>query len=142
MAGGLEEFEDEGLSGINVVPLVDIMLVLLIIFMVASAYIVKPSIEVELPKAMTGNEQTPDTTLSIILSEDRRLELNGNPATLEDIARKCRELSKTEKDPQAMISADKRVNHGRVVQIIDTVRRNGVLKFAINIDPAVVASPD
>lgn len=142
MAGGTNLDDDDGINEINVTPLVDIMLVLLIIFMVASAYIVKPSIEVELPRAATANPDSPDTTLSIILSEDRRLELNGEPATLEDIARKCRELAKTEKEPQAMISADKRVNHGRVVQIIDTVRRNGVLKFAINIDPTVVADPD
>ena len=142
MAGGLNLDDDDGINEINVTPLVDVMLVLLIIFMVASAYIVKPSIEVELPKAATANEETTDTTLSIVLAADGRLELNGKPSSIEAISTKCRELSKTEAEPVAMITADKRVNHGRVVQIIDTVRRNGVLKFAINIDPEVVANPN
>ena len=54
MAGGANLDDDEGIVGINVTPLVDVMLVLLIIFMVASTYIVKNSIEVDLPKAATG----------------------------------------------------------------------------------------
>ncbi len=142
MAGGANLDDDEGINSINVTPLVDIMLVLLIIFMVASTYIVKPSIEVELPKAATGNEDQLDTTLSIVLSTGGGLELNGEPSTIEAIAAKCREVRAKDDGAQAMISADKRVVHGRVVQIIDTVRKNGVLKFAINIDPEVAKNPN
>ena len=54
MAGGAHMDDDDEITGINVTPLVDIMLVLLIIFMVASNYIVKEAIEVNLPKAATG----------------------------------------------------------------------------------------
>ncbi len=142
MAGGANLDDDEGINDINVTPLVDIMLVLLIIFMVASTYIVKPSIEVELPKAATGNEDQLDTTLSIAISASQELELNGEPSTEEAIAARCREVKQREGDKaQAIISADKRVPHGRVVRIIDLVRQNGVLKFAINIDPEVAADP-
>ena len=56
MAGGAQQDDDQGITAINVTPLVDIMLVLLIIFMVTSAYIVKPSIEVDLPKAAAAGE--------------------------------------------------------------------------------------
>ena len=76
--------DDEGIVDINVTPLVDVMLVLLIIFMVASAYIVKPSIEVDLPKAATGGE-TLDTTLSVIVTDSGKLFLNGEPTTREAI---------------------------------------------------------
>jgi len=147
MAGGNLD-DDDGIVDINVTPLVDIMLVLLIIFMVASTYIVKPSIEVELPKAATGNEDLLDTTISVVITEAGELQLNGEPATEASIAETCREVKKaaeagrSKDEPQAIISADKRTPHGRVVRIIDLVRRNGVLKFAINIDPEVVkASP-
>ena len=137
MAGGADMDDDDGIVAINVTPLVDVMLVLLIIFMVASTYIVKPSIEVELPKAATGGD-TLDTTLSIVVSKDGLLFLNGEKATEEDIARRCKSISKTDPKAQAIIAADKLTNHGEVVKIIDLVRRNGVLKFAINIDPTEV----
>src|SRR5258708_30109119 len=62
--------------GINVTPLVDITLVLLIIFMVTASYIVSPAIKVDLPKAASGSEQT-KTTLSITISKDNAVYLNG-----------------------------------------------------------------
>ncbi len=136
MAGGASfgGDDDEGVFGINVTPLVDIMLVLLIIFMVASTYIVKPSIEVDLPKAATGGDAM-DTTLSIVIAPDGTLFLNGEPANEEAIAAKCIAVSKADKDAQAIIAADKATPHGKVVRIIDLVRQNGVMKFAINIEP-------
>lgn len=136
MAGGASfgGDDDEGIHGINVTPLVDIMLVLLIIFMVASTYIVKPSIEVELPKAATGGDAM-DTTLSIVIAPDGALFLNGEPADEDAIAGKCKTVSASDKDAQAIIAADKATPHGKVVRIIDLVRQNGVMKFAINIEP-------
>lgn len=136
MAGGASfgGDDDEGIHGINVTPLVDIMLVLLIIFMVASTYIVKPSIEVDLPKAATGGDAM-DTTLSIVIAPDGELFLNGEPASEDAIAAKCVAISKADKDAQAIIAADKATPHGKVVRIIDLVRQNGVMKFAINIEP-------
>jgi biopolymer transport protein ExbD len=135
MAGGvnLGGEDDEGISDINVTPLVDIMLVLLIVFMVTATYIVKPAIEVELPKAASGGE-TVEQTLSIVVSSDGELFLNGEPTTLEAIGARCREVSKTTPDAQAIIAADAKTMHGNVVRIIDTVKTNGVKSFAINID--------
>jgi len=134
MAGGANLDDDDGIVDINVTPLVDVMLVLLIIFMVASTYIVKPSIEVDLPKAATGGE-TLDTTLSIVIGSKGELFLNGEEATEDSIIRRCQEISKKDKDAQAIIAADKRTSHGAVVRIIDLVRLNGVRRFAINIEP-------
>ena len=136
MAGGASfgGDDDDGIHGINVTPLVDIMLVLLIIFMVASTYIVKPSIEVDLPKAATGGDAM-DTTLSIVIDPAGALFLNGEPSSEDAIAAKCKAVSATDKDAQAIIAADKTTPHGKVVRIIDLVRQNGVMKFAINIEP-------
>ena len=134
MAGGANLDDDDGINDINVTPLVDVMLVLLIIFMVASTYIVKPSIEVDLPKAATGGD-TLDTTLSIVIGSQGELFLNGEKTTEDGIVRRCQEISKTDKDAQAIIAADKRTSHGAVVRIIDLDRLNGVRRFAINIEP-------
>lgn len=146
MAGGsLGGDEDDGITGINVTPLVDIMLVLLVIFMVASSYIVKESIEVSLPKAATG-EDTVGESLAFQLTSDGKLYLNEQPTTKEGIAAKCKEVAAEAKaarargekipEPTALISADKDVPHGRVTALIDLVRFNDVVNFAINIQPA------
>ena len=135
MAGGASFDDDEGIVGINVTPLVDVMLVLLIIFMVASTYIVKNSIEVDLPKAATGGDVL-DPTLSIVVSQEGKLFLNGEPATEQEIALRCQTVGKADPKAQAIIAADKKTVHGNVVKIIDLVRKNGVKKFAINVEPA------
>ena len=134
MAGGLNLDDDDGIVDINITPFVDVMLVLLVIFMVAATYIVKPSIEVELPKAASGGE-TLDKTLSIALSQKGILFLNGEKVDRAALAETCQKMAKENPKVQAMISADKRVSHGEVVQLIDLVRLNGVLSFAINIEP-------
>ena len=134
MAGGASFDDEDGIVGINVTPLVDVMLVLLIIFMVASTYIVKNSIEVELPKAATGGDVL-DTTLSVVVAADGKLFLNGEPATEQSIAARCRVVSKADPKAQAIIAADKKTVHGNVVKVIDLVRKNGVNKFAINVEP-------
>ena len=131
----MDDDDDEGITGINVTPLVDIMLVLLIIFMVASNYIVKEAIEVNLPKAATGEEVNPQNkSIALIIKKDGRLFLNGKLTTREEIIAKSKEFAK-ERNAQAMIAADRATPHGEVIKIIDLIRLNGLTQFAINIDP-------
>lgn len=135
MAGGADLDDDEGITGINVTPLVDVMLVLLIIFMVASNYIVKEAIEVNLPKAATGEELNQENkSIALIIKKDGRLFLNGKLATRDEIKEASAKLSK-EKDAQALIAADRGTSHGEVVKLIDLIRQSGLTSFAINIDP-------
>ena len=135
MAGGADLDDDEGITGINVTPLVDVMLVLLIIFMVASNYIVKEAIEVNLPKAATGEETKDNNSIALVLKKDGRLFLNGEKTTKALIAKKAAEVAKKDAKAVAMIAADRGAAHGEVVRLIDLVRSNGLLQFAINIDP-------
>ena len=138
MAGGADVYpnEDEGgrmITDINVTPLVDIMLVLLIVFMVTTTYIVNPSIKVDLPKAATGSE-TAQTPLALSLDTAGTLYLNGqasDESALESFIKA--ELPKNA-DLQAVIAADKVVPHGTVVHLIDVVKRAGVRRFAINVE--------
>ena len=133
MAAQLQD--DDAIVDINVTPLVDIMLVLLIIFMVASTYIVNPAIEVELPKAASAGEAV-ETTLSLVLRRNGEVFLNGKASTEAEIATQCRALSQSNPDVQAIIAADAAAQHGQVVHLIDVIKLSGVTKFAINIDPA------
>jgi biopolymer transport protein ExbD len=138
MAGNLGPFEsdDEGgrmITDINVTPLVDIVLVLLIIFMVTTTYIVNPSIKVDLPRAATGSDQT-RTSLALTLTKEGTLYLNGQRSDDAGVSRFITAELPKNADLQAIIAADKVVPHGSVVHLIDLVKRAGVRKFAINVE--------
>jgi len=132
MAGSAKWDDDDGINEINVTPLVDVMLVLLVIFMVASIYIVKDAIEVDLPKAASAGE-TLDTTLAIVIDREGRLYLNGRPSPNDVIAKACSDAAARDPNAQAIIAADQNVKHGDVIGVIDLVRNNGLTRFAINV---------
>ncbi len=125
--------DDELISGINITPLVDIVLVLLIIFMVTTTYIVRDAIEVDLPRAAHAGEAT-GTTLAVVLTRDGAIYLDGVKRTEADLAARTREVVAKDRDARAIISADKQALHGAVVRIIDVVKGGGVSRFAINIE--------
>lgn len=124
---------DDVMAEINVVPLVDVILVVLIIFMVTAPMIMKPSINVNLPKAASGEATTP-SKLNITIGSDGKLNLDGK--MVEDAEVQAAAIAEVKKNPeiQAIISADKDVPHGRVVSVLDVVKGAGVKKFAISID--------
>src|SRR6478736_3270308 len=125
---------------INVTPLVDIMLVLLIIFMLTAHLIAKQAIEVELPRASQATTLKP-TTLAVTLTREGSIYLNDKPVTPD--ALRSAVAAAVAKDPkvQVVISGDKAVSHGRVVWVLDLVKSLGVTSFAIQIDPANVLAP-
>jgi biopolymer transport protein ExbD len=133
MAAKISGDNDEPISEINIVPFVDIILVVLIIFMITTPFIVKPSFNVNLPKAASGDKTTP-SQLNITLTQDGRLLLNGKSATEDDVANEARTQVAQAPETQAIISADKDVPHGRVVGIIDVIKGAGIAKFAISLD--------
>lgn len=133
MGSKFESDNDTPISEINVTPFVDIILVVLIIFMVTTPIIMKPSINIQLPKAASGDESVP-TQLNITIGESGLVQLNGKSATTEELSSQSAELLKTNPEIQAIIAADKAVPHGIVVSVIDAVKGAGVRKFAISID--------
>ncbi|MFP5518552.1 MAG: ExbD/TolR family protein [Bdellovibrionia bacterium] len=124
---------DEAISDINVVPLVDIILVVLIIFMVTAPMFIKPTINVNLPQAASG-DQTAPSKLNIALTPDGKINMNGAFVDEGVVAQKAQEEVAKNPEVQAIISADKDVPHGRVVAVLDIVKKSGVKKFAISID--------
>lgn len=131
MAGGARD-NDDIISDINVTPFVDIVLVLLIIFMVTATYIVSRAIPVDLPKAASGEDIT--TTLALTLTKNGDLYLDGRKVGENEVKRAIGSARRNNREARAVIAADKEVAHGRVVRIIDLVRRQGVSRFAINIE--------
>lgn len=123
------------ITGINVTPLVDIMLCLLVIFMVTTTYVVADSIKIDLPKASTGDHTDP-STISLVYTKDRQLFLNGAESSEENLRQTIRSEISDNKEIQAIIGADKEVSHGEVIHLIDVIKQEGVVKFALNIEEA------
>ncbi|HET6148075.1 MAG TPA: biopolymer transporter ExbD [Polyangia bacterium] len=128
------------ITDINVTPLVDIMLVLLIIFMLTANLIAKQAIEVELPRAAQSTSVNP-TTLAVTLTRDGALYLNGRPTTPDGLRAAVRASVQADPKTQAIIAGDKAVSHGRVVWVLDVVKSLGVASFAIQIDPSALTAP-
>ncbi len=133
MASAARDGDDDAITGINVTPLVDITLVLLIIFMMTASFIVAPAIHVDLPKAKTA-EATPQTTLSLVLTKNGALYLNNALVQPDDVRRFIRGEQARGKELQAVLAADAAVAHGRVVAVIDLVKSEGVTSFALDTD--------
>lgn len=133
MAANIHKNDDDVIAQINIIPFVDIVLVLLIIFMVTSTAIVKAAIKVDLPKAANTGDATA-LTINLVVTKDKELFLDGAPSTREAASRKIREKLKVNPDTQAVISADRALPYGEVVSVIDFVKGNGVKTFALNIE--------
>jgi biopolymer transport protein TolR len=132
MAGQADN-EDEPITGINVTPLVDITLVLLIIFMVTATYIVKETIEVELPRAAHGGE-TLQKTFAVLITRDGKAFLNGVPVEDGTLVAEVQKARSAGEDVQAIVAADKNATHGSVTHLLDVLKGAGVTKFAIQIE--------
>ena len=133
MAGNITEPEDEGINGINVTPLVDITLVLLIIFMVTASYIVKETIEIELPRAAHGGE-TVQKTFAVLVTREGKSFLNGVPVDDQALVSEVQKARGAGEDVQAIVGADKNATHGAVTHLLDVLKGAGVTKFAIQIE--------
>jgi biopolymer transport protein TolR len=132
MAGQIQE-EDEGITGINVTPLVDVTLVLLIIFMVTATYIVKQTIEVELPRAAHGGE-TVNKTFALVVTKEGKAYLNGVETDDAGLATAVQEARARGEEVQAIVGADRNATHGAVTHLLDVLKGAGVTKFAIQIE--------
>ena len=128
------------IAEINVTPLVDIMLVLLIIFMLTAHLIAKQAIEVELPRAAQSTTLKP-TTIAVSLTRDGSLYLNDKPITAEGFRAAVKDAITKDPKTQVIIAGDKAVSHGRVVWVLDVVKSLGVTSFAIQIDPGELVAP-
>jgi len=139
--GGSQRNDDDGLiAGINVTPLVDVTLVLLIIFMVTAKIIVSQGMPMDLPKAASG--ESLQTIFSVELSADGRTRVDSEATKDDDaIAPLAKTAHARNKDLRAVIRADKKVEHGRVIHVLDLLKRAGIAKIAFAVSPTRDAAP-
>src|SRR5262245_55472408 len=139
MAGAVTDDDDE-ITGINVTPLVDIVLVLLIIFMVTANFIVRETIEVDLPRAAHGGE-TVQGLVNVVMQGDGKIFFDGAEVSEGELLRRCTEARAKDPETRAIISADQSLNYGKVMRLIDLVKGQGIAKFALNIQKDAAPAP-
>ena len=121
------------LSEINVTPLVDVMLVLLIIFMV-TAPLMQQGIDVNLPKAK-GKDLPPEERINIVVRKGGAIFLNDNPISKQDMINKLTAISKL--NPNVFLKADKDVPYGTVVEIMGDIKEAGIEKLGMVTEPKI-----
>jgi biopolymer transport protein ExbD len=133
MAGGGTSDDGDEITGINVTPLVDIVLVLLIIFMVTANMIVKETVEVDLPRAKNTQDKTVQGPVMLTMDKDEKIYFDGAEVQSDALMAKMKEAVAKDKEVRAIISADQTLNYGKVMALIDQVKNAGIAKFALNI---------
>jgi biopolymer transport protein ExbD len=133
--GGGEE--GELISGVNITPIVDVCLTLLIVFIVTASAMVNRSMPVQLPKAATA-ESAPPSILNIAISRTGEVFLNGAPGRLEDIPRAVEEARARASETKlaGFVSADVEAPYGKFAEAVDRLRLAGVTDIALDTQPA------
>jgi biopolymer transport protein ExbD len=134
MAAPAQNDTDEGIVGINVTPLVDITLVLLIIFMVVAKMVVSQSVPLDLPKAASGTDV--QVVFSIELYANGDITVDQKKLANDDaLFALAKEGHARNSDLRAVIKADGTVQHQRVIHVLDLLKQAGVSKIAFGVTP-------
>ncbi len=139
MAHGTQD-NDDIISGINVTPLVDIVLVILIIFIVTASFVFRNTMDMQLPRSASAEQRT-GGLLNLALTADGELLIDGQPAAERDIAAAVRN-ARDELDRKgaggevsAFVSADVATQYGRFARVVDRLRLAGVAEIALDTQP-------
>ena len=133
MAGSAPSSGNGLVASINVTPLVDVMMVLLVVFLVTAKLMVSQTIPVDLPKAASGGEQ--QVVLAVALDAQGAISVDQKPVADDALLDLARRSLAAHPDVRAVLHADGRVSHARVVRAMDTLRRAGLTRLAFAVDP-------
>ena len=122
-----------GIVGINVTPMVDIVLVLLVIMMVSANFIVSQSMNVDLPKASTGDRSVPSVAI-VTVQADGTYGWNDAPVSGTELAARLETAHTENPEVNVIVSGDTQARHGGVVHVLDLAKAAGITHFAIAVE--------
>jgi biopolymer transport protein ExbD len=127
-----EDRADGQITGINITPLVDVVLVLLIIFMATAPLIQRRALNVNVPRA-AHHERRATRALAVLFTEDRRVLVEKESLALDQVSGALRRRLRVEPDLQVSVAAEAGLPYGEVVALLDEVRGAGVKKVALEV---------
>jgi biopolymer transport protein TolR len=127
---GSSQREGSAIAQINVTPLVDVMLVLLVIFMV-TAPIIQQGVQVNLPQAKTNAITGSEEHLVVTVAKNGKIYLNDNVVTLGELGQKLRAIKQLQADKQVYLRADQDVSYGIVMKTIAEIKQAGIEKLGM-----------
>jgi biopolymer transport protein ExbD len=134
MAGSARSSSDtNAIVEINVIPLVDIILVVLIIFMVAAPMVMKPKIDINLPKSTTAQNDTDKTRMKVVLGKKGELFVDSQAVSLEGLTAEAKKRFQANPNTAALLVADKESTLEMVTGLVDAIKTGGVQKVAFSI---------
>jgi len=122
------------MSDINVTPLVDVMLVLLIIFMVTAPMMMQ-GVEVNLPKTTTRNIKTQDEPLMLTVNKKEEIFIERQRIKLDSLEPKIQKIFENRRNKEILLRADKDVSYGFVIEVIASIKRAGIDKLGMATEP-------
>ena len=124
--------EDEEIGNINITPLVDILLVLLVIFMVTANFLKKESININLPKVAAADPNVAQS-VQITLTKDGQLLMEGLNTTEEKMISELANEVKYRPNMRVTLSADEKLPYGSIAKAIGLIRKSGVSRIALSV---------
>lgn len=122
------------IHGINITPLVDIFLVLLILVMISSTLVRPAAVEVDLPRSKSPGQATPQAS-SLILDAKGALHLDGMAVDPQLALARLIAKSRSDSMHQVLVSASGQLPYQRVVEVLDLVKASGARKYALQVQP-------
>lgn len=129
MAFQLGDDDVQGMNEMNLIPLIDVMLVLMIIFLL-TATVLNPTVPLELPKTSATINEPPAEAIQISIDKDAGIYWDSNPITMEELAVRLQQQSTTGKNPSIQLRADKESKYDIVAQILAVASQAGLNKIA------------
>lgn len=129
MAFELGDNDQGGMNEINLIPLIDIMLVLMIIFLV-TATVLNPTVPLDLPKTSASVNDTPPEVIQVSIDADGLIYWDKTPVTLDELGKRFANEVAEGKNPQVHLRADKQGKYDTVAQVLATASQSGLTKIA------------
>ena len=133
-SGGISRRTPTSLSEINVTPLVDVMLVLLIVFMV-TAPLMQQGVQVDLPKAAGQSLDDQQEQIVLVITSEKRIQINKNDIPYSSLGTKLAAIYQHKQNKEIFVQADQTVPYGFVAQVMAEIKRAGITKLGLVTEP-------
>src|SRR5256714_13618144 len=133
---GIHALDDEPMADMNMIPLIDIALTLLIIMMVTTAFIRHPGVSLKLPETAT-REGAPETKkdLTVVVASDGGIYMDGSRHTPAELQDQLRQTAARDKQARILVKGDRDVAYARIMEVMDMVRQAGLTRAVLPTDP-------